>query len=251
MGAKVWDNRGAAAETFAASSAAPDEVISRMTCPSQDYLQTHSVYKYYDSHGILIYVGITKAGMGRNRQHNSDKVWWPFVAKQEVEHCESREHAHEREIALIQQFRPPFNKQHNPDHADVRSAYIEMRQSGRIDQEPGTLLAAGAHKAMRLHLIEVDDLHYKFLTSVADAPLAACLGGPIGARVFWGDNGPQLGKVTKISGGMVARVHARLALPENLRIESAVMRLSAIKLKKPVVLGVKTIRVCLTPERGV
>lgn len=87
-----------------------------------------SVYLYYDEVGILIYVGVTRTGILRNRQHNDDKEWWPFVSAQKIEHCQSAEIALDREKALIQKYRPPFNKQHNPDHAPMRAAYMAAKQ---------------------------------------------------------------------------------------------------------------------------
>lgn len=90
-----------------------------------------SVYKYYDNRNILIYVGITSGGILRNRQHNDSKEWWKFVSRQEVEHFKNRDLAHKREVQLIEVYRPPFNKQHNKDHANARRFYLELA-NGRI-----------------------------------------------------------------------------------------------------------------------
>lgn len=86
-----------------------------------------SVYRYYDKNSILIYVGITSAATGRQRQHNMDKEWWKYVHHQSVEHFPDRAHAHKREVELINKFRPPFNKQHNPDHAGAHRLYLEWQ----------------------------------------------------------------------------------------------------------------------------
>jgi hypothetical protein len=83
-----------------------------------------SVYKYYDSLGILIYVGITSRGVLRNREHNSDKAWWTHVASQEVEHFDNRLAALSRETQLIQQHFPPFNTQQNPAWEQSRASYL-------------------------------------------------------------------------------------------------------------------------------
>lgn len=88
--------------------------------------ESTSVYRYYDKNKILIYVGITKQRTGRNRQHNADKEWWPFVASQEVEHHVSRLCARNRERELIKIFRPPFNRVHNKDHVVLRLAYLGL-----------------------------------------------------------------------------------------------------------------------------
>lgn len=100
---------------------------------------TASVYKYFDKSGILLYVGITGAGILRQRQHNQSKEWWTFVSRQLVEHFKSRAIAHEREVALIQQFNPPFNKQHNKYHAAARRFYLDMVE-GRVERPAMTTI---------------------------------------------------------------------------------------------------------------
>lgn len=100
-----------------------------MTCPTSDSSPT-SVYRYYDASGVLIYVGITKTGIYRNQQHNASKEWWPFVASQSVDHFPTRSAAHAREVALIQQYRPPFNTHHNNEHVLLRAAYLAAREAG-------------------------------------------------------------------------------------------------------------------------
>jgi hypothetical protein len=83
-----------------------------------------SVYRYYDKAGVLLYVGITSRATTRQQEHNADKEWWAFVARQEVEHLDTRPLASERERELIRQFHPPFNKVHNNGWREVREAYL-------------------------------------------------------------------------------------------------------------------------------
>lgn len=85
-----------------------------------------SVYLYYDRVGVLIYVGITGRGAIRNGEHNRGKDWWPFVQRQEVEHYGSRKEAAVREKQLIRTFRPPFNKQHNAAHSQIKQDYLAL-----------------------------------------------------------------------------------------------------------------------------
>lgn len=103
-----------------------------MATPTRNPTPT-SVYRYYDAFGVLIYVGITSTGMLRNRQHNSDKEWWKWVAEQKVDHFPSRAEAQGHEKALIQKFRPPFNKVHNHEHEPIKAAYIALRQTSSED----------------------------------------------------------------------------------------------------------------------
>ena len=86
-----------------------------------------SVYLYFDETDILIYVGVTSRGSQRQREHNGDKEWWPYVARQEVRHFPSRETALDEERRLIQKHLPPFNRHHNERHELTRVAYLELR----------------------------------------------------------------------------------------------------------------------------
>jgi hypothetical protein len=100
-----------------------------------------SLYRYYDHHRVLIYVGITNRGIARNVEHNRSKRWWPYVASQEVEHFPTRSQAHAREVELIQRYAPPFNIQHNPGHQEMLAAYLTARDvadslGGKIPLHP-------------------------------------------------------------------------------------------------------------------
>jgi hypothetical protein len=94
---------------------------------------TTSLYRYYDAKDFLIYVGITSQGIARNQQHNSDKDWWPFVHHQTVEHFPTRAIALKQEKAAILLNQPPFNRQHNPHHEDIRDAYLELAARSSFD----------------------------------------------------------------------------------------------------------------------
>jgi len=85
-----------------------------------------SVYIYRDALHRIIYIGITSRGVSRQVEHNRDKSWWPYVARQDIEHYPSRDEALARERFLISTFRPPFNSQHNPEAEHARAAYEAM-----------------------------------------------------------------------------------------------------------------------------
>lgn len=92
----------------------------------------NSVYRYYDHAGRLIYVGITARGIVRQHEHNGTSEWWPFVARQEIEHCRDREEALRVERELIKLYRPPFNKVHNEDWERLRAAYLGIVEAERV-----------------------------------------------------------------------------------------------------------------------
>ena len=96
--------------------------------PLPDGPGTTSVYLYRDSLHRLIYVGVTGRGIARQVEHNRDKAWWPYVARQDIEHYPTRGEAVERERYLIATFRPPFNAQHNPESGQARAAYEATAQ---------------------------------------------------------------------------------------------------------------------------
>jgi hypothetical protein len=94
-----------------------------------------AVYRYYDRHGVLIYVGVTSRGTTRNFEHVSHAEWWPHVASQEVEHHADRSTALAREKELIREFRPPFNRVHNVDHQTLRATYMAFADAGQDSAE--------------------------------------------------------------------------------------------------------------------
>lgn len=99
-----------------------------------------SVYLYYDDHDTLIYVGITDRGMTRNYEHNLRAEWWPFVARQEVEHYSGRGQAEAREKLLIATWNPPFNRLHNPNHQALKAAYLQWREDNHAGRDPRELV---------------------------------------------------------------------------------------------------------------
>lgn len=126
-----------------------------------------SLYLYYDSNGLLLYVGVTKRGVSRNHEHSATQEWWPFVARQEVEHFDTRREALVAEKATIQRLRPPFNKQHNPDHHLTREAYLTLREQGRL---PSRITAYQQLKWLPLNFIDYDGNRFLYATEGAYAP---------------------------------------------------------------------------------
>lgn len=99
-----------------------------------------SVYLYRDSRGLLLYVGITKQGPGRQDQHAASSRWWHYVASSEIEHHPTREAALERERQLIIEFCPPFNRQHNQRAEEVEWAYLTMFAPGDLRHDGPRIL---------------------------------------------------------------------------------------------------------------
>ncbi|TDT31112.1 hypothetical protein [Naumannella halotolerans] len=115
-----------------------------------------SVYRYYDRHKVLLYVGVTARGVSRNNEHNS-KPWWGFVSSQKIEHYQTRKEALSRESLLITEFQPPFNVQQNPASELARRAYMQHVATAAPDapaaHEMPKWLTAGITKQGRIVIV--------------------------------------------------------------------------------------------------
>jgi hypothetical protein len=148
--------------------------VSQILTPDNDCPQVPrrtSLYRYFDSLGVLLYVGITDRGNQRNSEHDKSKNWWTFVARQEVSHFETREDALAAERACIAMHRPPFNKQHNPDHDKTKAAYLSY-VGGLNTADPRDVLERVGRKIHLRRATETplrEGWEYTFITD----PLAA------------------------------------------------------------------------------
>lgn len=74
-----------------------------------------ALYRLYDEHDRLLYIGITKHPPTRWRQHALDKAdsWWPDVTRKAVEWHASRPEAEQAEALAIRTEGPPYNDRHS------------------------------------------------------------------------------------------------------------------------------------------
>lgn len=79
----------------------------------ENVTQPTSLYRFYDTYGQLLYVGITRRGRGRFHDHAADKAWWAAVHTARIEHYETRQDALLAEAAAIRDEAPLHNTQHN------------------------------------------------------------------------------------------------------------------------------------------
>lgn len=93
------------------------------------------MYRFYDSDGSLLYLGISLDALRRVDQHRRLKAWWPLVARMEVEHFPagvSRRDMERAEAAAIRLEHPRFNIAHRPRPSKRRTR-----------REPARLCAIG------------------------------------------------------------------------------------------------------------
>jgi hypothetical protein len=74
------------------------DMVDRRTC----------VYRFYDSAGVLLYVGLSMSLEGRLAKHRR-KPWWPEVARTELEWFDGREAAKDAERFAIHHEHPVHN----------------------------------------------------------------------------------------------------------------------------------------------
>lgn len=84
------------------------------------------LYRFYDSEGRLLYVGISLSAAQRAADHRREKSWWPDVARMDVVHLENRREAEDQERYAIVTERPIHNVIYNgkrPADADTHSPF--------------------------------------------------------------------------------------------------------------------------------
>lgn len=76
----------------------------------------HSLYRFFNAEGRLLYIGITDNPRRRFREHGKTKQWWPQVAVREIVHLPSRVELVAAERAAIIKERPLYNIAHAGNH---------------------------------------------------------------------------------------------------------------------------------------
>ena len=73
----------------------------------------HQLYRYYDSDGYLLYVGISLSAVSRLSQHKASASWYELVSDIQIDNYPSREALEAAEKEVIRHEHPMFNKQHS------------------------------------------------------------------------------------------------------------------------------------------
>lgn len=72
-------------------------------------LKRHVLYRFYDQHGALLYIGISWQVATRMQDHKRTAKWWPQVATVRFEHLPDRDAAELAETVAIRSERPRYN----------------------------------------------------------------------------------------------------------------------------------------------
>ncbi|TFV33148.1 type II toxin-antitoxin system prevent-host-death family antitoxin [Streptomyces sp. T1317-0309] len=120
--------------------------------PLEDQLT--ALYRFYDSSGTLLYVGITNDPEARWRYHALTKAWWPAVAKKIVDWRPDRPDAERAEAAAIFAERPIHNCVHaftepaDMPLRDARSRFTHLVDHVRDTREPRWITRHGRRSAV-------------------------------------------------------------------------------------------------------
>lgn len=125
----------------------------------------HALYRFYDTDGVLLYIGITADLGSRLTQHSDDKPWWCDVTQVHVEHHPSREAVLAAEQQAISAEQPLHNITHNRRRTKgsrpAAQTYIAppMLQPGQVvalalngERCPIGLVVDSDHEGAQLHL---------------------------------------------------------------------------------------------------
>src|ERR1044071_4306502 len=81
-----------------------------------------ALYRHYDEHDVLLYVGISESPVDRTNGHARTSEWVEFAERAEVQWLDSRALAEQAERDAIRAETPIFNRQHAIGDPDARIA---------------------------------------------------------------------------------------------------------------------------------
>lgn len=119
----------------------------------------HVLYRFWDAHDVLLYVGISVDSPTRIANHMRDKPWWGDVETIKFTKYPNRKAALEAEAEMIRTLKPLYNVVHNEmvdaddDDApldEARDLAVDVLGSMFSDERDGYLAMAGS-------LLEGDD----------------------------------------------------------------------------------------------
>lgn len=80
------------------------------------------LYRWFDSGGVLLYVGISTNAYTRAKQHAAQSAWWPEAHTMTLEVFTTREAVRQAEILAIKAEKPKYNVQHTDRDRRVSAA---------------------------------------------------------------------------------------------------------------------------------
>lgn len=90
-----------------------------------------SLYRHFDVHGNLLYVGISIDAIQRFSEHRREKRWSASIVSMTVEHFETREEAIKAETVAIKLEKPLYNIIHNSNYVHSRKKPATFKSEAR------------------------------------------------------------------------------------------------------------------------
>lgn len=119
-----------------------------------DFEQRTALYRFYDKHENLLYVGISNDPWRRWRQHVYEKPWYPQVKHQAVTWYETEDEARAAETRAIRAEHPKFNVAGAVRPAEARCRFTPSAVTQVCALwicVPGLLMAAGLMLVFSAH----------------------------------------------------------------------------------------------------
>ena len=88
-----------------------------------------TLYRFYDTEGVLLYVGITKFFEPRLKQHYKNAEWFFETAHVRLEHYQTRQEVELAETRAIQTERPKYNLAKSLDKDVALDALALLRET--------------------------------------------------------------------------------------------------------------------------
>ena len=136
---------------------------------------TETLYRFYDTAGALLYIGITANPPARFRAHSKEKDWWRTVTTIRVESHPDRVSVLAAERAAIVQERPRHNVMHNGTGASS----VDKGGVPQLDRlapiQPGDWVALGLADG-DCPVGRVAAIDYTFISVQLKSFLSGCIG---------------------------------------------------------------------------
>jgi hypothetical protein len=99
-------------------------------------VKTQTLYRFFDSEGRLLYVGISNTWYQRFHQHEKTSGWFSRVANATFESYDSRDAVEAAELKAIRTENPEFNKAHNPSYETTVDHFGKIKMWTYSDLNP-------------------------------------------------------------------------------------------------------------------
>lgn len=132
-------------------------------------IQKTTLYRYFDSEGRLLYVGITKNQFDRLDAHAKTQSWWHEVAHGTFTHLDSREEALTAETHAIGTEFPKYNKAGPVLELPGQEHLVDLIANNYLDEFHQRMSASMSARMIEINQFSNQPEAYKLLFSFVDS----------------------------------------------------------------------------------